>query len=77
MKSPVTGFKPEVVDAAAVAELYLALPAVRTSRNNMPLGLSRHVRQLQRANRGISRWIALALFGGAAVALALVRLAIL
>jgi hypothetical protein len=77
MKSPISGFKPEVFDATAPGELYLALPTSRSYRNNMPPGLSGHVRQLQRANRGISRWIVLALFGGVVVAFALVRLAIL
>jgi hypothetical protein len=77
MKSPISGFKPEVVDATAAAELYLALPASRPFRKNMPVGLSGHVRQLQRANRGMSRWIVLALFGGVVVAFALVRLALL
>jgi hypothetical protein len=36
-------------------------------------GLSSHVGKLRRQNKGISRWLALAVFTGAVVALALVR----
>lgn len=39
-------------------------------------GLSSHVRQLSKRNRGISRWIALAVVAGGVVALAFVQLAI-
>jgi len=39
-------------------------------------GLSRHVRQLRNRNQGISRWLVLAVFAGAVVALMLVRFAI-
>jgi hypothetical protein len=75
MKSSTSSFKSEVLHSSAVAELYPALPNSRTSQNSA--GLSSHVRHLHRANRGISRWILLAFFGGAVVAFAIVRLAIL
>lgn len=74
MKVPQSNFKVEVVDAAAVAELYFALP---TSHPGTVPGLSSHVRRLQRANRGISRWILFAVLGGVVVAFAIVHLAIL
>jgi hypothetical protein len=75
MKSPTSSFRSEIAHSSAVAELYPALPNSRISENSA--GLSSHVRHLNRANRGISRWILLAFFGGAVVALAIVRLAIL
>ena len=39
-------------------------------------GLSGHVRQLRNRNRGISRWLVLAIFAGAVVALAIVHFAV-
>ena len=39
-------------------------------------GLSAHVRQLQNRNQGISRWLLLAIFAGAIVALMMVQFAI-
>jgi hypothetical protein len=39
-------------------------------------GLSGHVRQLRNRNRGISRWLVLAIFAGAVAALALVQFAV-
>ena len=39
-------------------------------------GLSAHVRQLRNRNQGISRWLVLAIFAGAVVALMLVQFAI-
>jgi hypothetical protein len=39
-------------------------------------GLSAHVRQLRNRNRGISRWLVLAIFAGAVVALMMVQYAI-
>ena len=39
-------------------------------------GLSGHVRQLRNRNRGISRWLVLAIFAGAVVALAMVHFAV-
>jgi hypothetical protein len=39
-------------------------------------GLSAHVRQLQSRNQGISRWLVLAIFAGAVVALMMVQFAI-
>jgi hypothetical protein len=40
------------------------------------LGLSAHVRQLRNRNQGISRWLVLAIFAGAVVALMMVQFAI-
>jgi hypothetical protein len=39
-------------------------------------GLSAHVRQLRNRNKGISRWLVLAIFVGAVVALAMVQFAV-
>jgi hypothetical protein len=39
-------------------------------------GLSAHVRQLRNRNQGISRWLVLAIFAGAVVALVMVQFAI-
>ena len=39
-------------------------------------GLSAHVRQLRNRNQGISRWLVLAIFVGAVVALAMVQFAV-
>jgi hypothetical protein len=39
-------------------------------------GLSAHVRQLRNRNQGISRWLVLAIFAGAVVALMMVQFAI-
>jgi len=39
-------------------------------------GLSAHVRQLRSRNKGISRWLVLAVFVGAVVALAMVQFAV-
>jgi hypothetical protein len=39
-------------------------------------GLSAHVRQLRNRNQGISRWLVLAIFAGAVVALAMVQFAV-
>jgi hypothetical protein len=39
-------------------------------------GLSAHVRQLRNRNQGISRWLVLAIFAGAIVALVMVQFAI-
>lgn len=39
-------------------------------------GLSSHVRKLRKRNQGISRWLALAVLAGSAVALAMVQFAI-
>jgi hypothetical protein len=40
------------------------------------LGLSAHVRQPRNKNQGISRWLVLAIFAGAVVALMMVQFAI-
>jgi hypothetical protein len=40
------------------------------------VGLSAHVRQLRNRNQGISRWLVLAIFAGAVVALIMVQFAI-
>jgi hypothetical protein len=77
MRSQFSNFNSDVVDAAATAEIYLAPPGPHFSRTNTAPGLSSHVRQLHRANRGISRWLLFAVLGGALVAFAIVRLAIL
>jgi hypothetical protein len=77
MPSQNPNFNSDVVDAAAAAEIYLALPGPHFSRTNTVPGLSSHVRQLHRANHGISRWLLFAVLGGAVVAFAIVRLAIL
>ena len=39
-------------------------------------GLSAHVRQLRNRKQGISRWLVLAIFAGAVVALAMVQFAV-
>ncbi len=39
-------------------------------------GLSAHVRQLRHRNQGISRWLVLAIFAGAVVALMMIQYAI-
>ena len=39
-------------------------------------GLFSHVRQLRNRNRGISRWLVLAIFAGAVVALVMVQFAV-
>ena len=39
-------------------------------------GLSGHVRQLRNRNQGISRWLVLAIFAGAVVALATIQFAV-
>jgi hypothetical protein len=39
-------------------------------------GLSAHVRQLRNRNQGISRWLVVAIFAGAVVALMMVQFAI-
>jgi hypothetical protein len=77
MPSQIPNFNSDVVDAAAAAEIYLALRGPHFSRTNTVPGLSGHVRQLHRANREISRWLLFAVLGGAVVAFAIVRLAIL
>ncbi|HEY0702637.1 MAG TPA: hypothetical protein VGD60_07705 [Candidatus Acidoferrales bacterium] len=76
MKSRISSFKADVGDAAGAAEVFLPFPSTPISRVGAP-GLSSHVRQLHRANRGLSRWILFALFGGAVAAFAIVHLAIL
>jgi hypothetical protein len=48
----------------------------RAHRTSGTPGLSAHVRQLRNRNQGISRWLILAIFAGAAVALAMVQFAI-
>jgi hypothetical protein len=45
-------------------------------RVNATPGLSAHLRQLRNRNQGISRWLVLAIFTGAVVALAIVQFAI-
>jgi hypothetical protein len=77
MKSRIANFKAEIVDAATAAELYSALPVSFGSRSSAAPGLSSHVRNLHRANHGISRWILFAVLVGAVVAFAIVRIAIL
>jgi hypothetical protein len=67
-------FTPQVPTMSPAADLYLPLPA--SSRRAAIQGLSGHVRQMQRRNEGISRWLLLAVLGGAIVAFAMVQLAI-
>jgi hypothetical protein len=57
------------------AEALLPLPPPDGWRSNTP-GLCGHVRQLQKRNQGISRWLIFALLGGTIVALAMVQFAI-
>jgi hypothetical protein len=45
-------------------------------RTDATPGLSGHVRQLRNRNQGISRWLVLAIFAGAVVALAMVQFAV-
>jgi hypothetical protein len=45
-------------------------------RADATTGLSGHVRQLRNRNQGISRWLVLAIFAGAVVALAMVQFAV-
>ena len=58
------------------ADLFLPFPSPAGPRRAVTQGLSGHVRQLQRRNEGISRWLFFAVLGGAIVAFAMVQLAI-
>jgi hypothetical protein len=47
-----------------------------TRRADRTPGLSAHVRQMRNRNQGVSRWLVLAIFAGAVVALAMVQFAV-
>jgi hypothetical protein len=68
-------FTPEAPAMPPVADLYLPYPLTQ-GRRAPAQGLSGHVRQMQRRNEGISRWLFFAVLGGAVVAFAMVQLAI-
>jgi hypothetical protein len=70
-----TRFTPQARDATA-ADLYLPFRLPAGSRRVPGQGLSGHVRQMQRRNEGISRWLLFAVLGGAIVAFAMVQLAV-
>jgi hypothetical protein len=70
--SRVTEFVAERADAAefdSTLEEY-------AGRADATPGLSGHVRQMRNRNQGISRWLVLAIFAGAVVALAMVQFAV-
>jgi hypothetical protein len=69
-------FSPQVPAAPPAADLYLPFPLPAGARRAAMQGLSGHVRQMQRRNEGISRWLLFAVLGGAIVAFAMVQLAI-
>jgi hypothetical protein len=71
-----TRFTPHIPTMPPAADLYLPLPLPASSRRAAIQGLSGHVRQMQRRNEGISRWLLFAVLGGAVVAFAMVQLAI-
>jgi hypothetical protein len=64
-----------VAEPAETAEFDFTLEEYARRASATP-GLSAHVRQLRNRNQGISRWLVLAIFAGAAVALALVQFAV-
>jgi len=70
--NPVPEFRPESADTP---EFDGAIEEYAHRAHAMP-GLSSHVRQLRNRNRGISRWLVLAVFAGAVVALAMVQFAV-
>lgn len=59
-----------------VTDVFLRFPAPDPSYRNNMSGLSGHVRRMQKNNQGISRWLMIAVAGGAVVAFALVQYAI-
>jgi hypothetical protein len=64
------------VTEPAETEAFDAAPEEYARRAAATPGLSAHVRQLRNRNQGISRWLVLALFAGAVVALAMVQFAV-
>jgi type VI protein secretion system component VasF len=64
-----------VAEAADTAEFDGTMQKYAQRADATP-GLSGHVRQLRNRNRGISRWLVLAIFAGAVVALAMVQFAV-
>jgi hypothetical protein len=64
-----------VADSANPAEFDNTLEEYLERADATP-GLSGHVRQLRNRNQGISRWLVLAIFAGAVVALAMVQFAV-
>ena len=64
-----------VAEPADTVEFDSTMEACARRADTMP-GLSAHVRQLRNRNQGISRWLVLAIFAGAVVALAMVQFAV-
>jgi hypothetical protein len=64
-----------VMEPSEIAE-FDAYQEKSARRISGALGLSAHVRQLRNRNQGISRWLVLAIFAGAVVALMMVQFAI-
>jgi type VI protein secretion system component VasF len=62
-------------ESADTAEFDGTMQVYAQRADAMP-GLSSHVRQLRNRNRGISRWLVLAIFAGAVVALVMVQFAV-
>ena len=60
----------------AVTDVFLPFPVPDLSYRNTTSGLSGHVRRMQKNNQGISRWLIIAVAGGAVVAFAMVQYAI-
>jgi hypothetical protein len=75
MTAPNIDFQPAASTTPRSADVLLPLPDPDDWRPNTP-GLCGHVRQLQKKNQVISRWLVFALLGGAIVALAMVQFAI-
>jgi hypothetical protein len=67
---------PVFVRETAEAAAFDASMEEYASRFSATPGLSAHVRQLRNRNRGISRWLVLAIFVGAVVAFAMVQFAV-
>jgi hypothetical protein len=68
----VTGFVAEPADPVEFDDTL----EEHARRTDATPGLSGHVRQLRNRNQGISRWLVLAIFAGAVVALVMVRFAV-
>lgn len=64
-----------VAESAQLAEFDPGMEEYARQASATP-GLSAHVRQLRNRNQGISRWLVLAIFAGAVVALAMVQFAV-
>jgi hypothetical protein len=75
MTAPNLDFGPAASTTPRSADPLLPLPDSDDWRPNTP-GLCGHVRQLQKKNQVISRWLIFAFLGGAIVALAMVQFAI-